>query len=192
MEISILKSALNFSGKLTSIFKMLAPLESSNGVDSKYPVNPVQLLGYLRLQDTVWRVVRAPSARYLAVLNRTWLRLQKMEHKQRGTSCVFTARRNKLPCTSDVLWMVNFWAKIWPSKQLKATNDTLDRQFSKYSRARRSILLQTSFSFWEIDRFPVNCTHFTTFRLCKITTANDIQKMAPSGPALSIVQYVGN
>ena len=39
--------------------------------------------------------------------------------------------------------------------------------------------------------FPVNCTHFTTFHLCKITTANGIQKMPPSGPALSIVQYVG-
>ena len=85
----------------------------------------------------------------------------------------------------------NFWTKIWPCKQLKATNDTLDRQFSTYSRARRSVLLQTSFSFWEIARFPVKCTHFTTFRLCKITTANDMQKIAPSGSALSIVQYVG-
>ena len=37
--------------------------------------------------------------------------------------------------------------------------------------------------------FPVNCT---TFRLCKITTANDIQKMAPSDPVPSIVQYGGN
>ena len=35
-------------------------------------------------------------------------------------------------------------------------------------------------------------TPYGTFRLCKITTANDILKMAPSGPALSIVQYVGN
>ena len=31
-----------------------------------------------------------------------------------------------------------------------------------------------------------------SFRLCKITTANDILKMAPSGPALFIVQYIGN
>ena len=34
-------------------------------------------------------------------------------------------------------------------------------------------------------------THLMTFRLCKITTANNVQKMAPSGPALSIVQYIG-
>ena len=62
----------------------------------------------------------------------------------------------------------NFWTKIWPSKQLKATNDTPDRQFSTYSRARRSVLLQTSFSFWEIARFPVNCTHFTIFASVKL------------------------
>ena len=31
-----------------------------------------------------------------------------------------------------------------------------------------------------------------TFCLCKITTANGIQKLALSGPALSIIQYVGN
>ena len=75
----------------------------------------------------------------------------------------------------------NFWTKIWLSKQPKATNDTLDRKFSTYSRARRRVLLQTSFSFWEIARCPVNCTHFTTFRLCKITTVNHILKIAPSG-----------
>ena len=63
---------------------------------------------------------------------------------------------------------VNFWTKIWPSKQPKATNDTLDRQFSTYLRARWSILLQTSF---EIACCPVNCTHLTTFLLC---TANNI------------------
>ena len=83
----------------------------------------------------------------------------------------------------------NFWTKIWPSKQLKATNDTLDRQFSTYLRVRQSILLQTLFDFWEIACCPVNCTHLTTFLLF---TANNIQKMASSGPALSIVQYVGN
>ena len=88
------------------------------------------------------------------------------------------------------LWTVDFWNKIWPSKQPKAMNDTLDRQFVTYSMARWSGLLQTSFGFWEIARCPVNCTHLTTFRLCKITTTNDIQKMVPSGPALSIVQLV--
>ena len=35
--------------------------------------------------------------------------VQKTEHKQRGTSCVYTARRNRLPCTSNVLWTVEFW-----------------------------------------------------------------------------------
>ena len=101
---------------------------------------------------------------YFAVLNRTWLWLQKTEHKHRGTWCVYTARRDRLPCTSDVLWMVEYWTKIWPSKQLKATNDTPDWQFSMYS----------SFSFWEIARCLTVRMHFTTFRLCKITTANDI------------------
>ena len=46
----------------------------------------------------------------------------------------------------------NFWTKIWLSKQLKVMNDTLDRQFSTYSRARWSILLRTTFGFWEISR----------------------------------------
>ena len=119
-----------------------------------------------------------------------------MEHKQRGTSCVYTARREWATlyewCFMNRLNFENFWTKIWPCKQLKAMNDILDRQFSTYSRARRSVLLQTSFSFWEIARCPVNCTHLTTFRLWKITTANDIRKKAPSGPAFSIVQYIGN
>ena len=35
-------------------------------------------------------------------------------------------------------------------------------------------------------------THLTTFRLCKITTADDMNKMAPSGPALFIVQWVSS
>ena len=43
---------------------------------------------YLRLRDTVRGVVRALNAQYLTVLNRTGLRLQKTEHKQRGTSYV--------------------------------------------------------------------------------------------------------
>ena len=41
----------------------------------------------------------------------------------------------------------NFWTKIQPSKQLKATNDTLDRQIWMYLSTWWSILLQTSFFF---------------------------------------------
>ena len=47
----------------------------------------------LRLRDTVRGVVRAPNARYLAVLNRTGLLLQKTEHKQRGTSYVIHSQK---------------------------------------------------------------------------------------------------
>ena len=75
----------------------------------------------LRLRDTVRGVVRAPNARYLAVLNRTGLRLQKTEHKQRGTSCVYTARRNGPPCTSDVLWTVEFWKLLNQNLTMQAT-----------------------------------------------------------------------
>ena len=75
----------------------------------------------LRLRDTIWGVVRALNAWYLTVLNRTWLRLQKTEHKQRGTSCVITARRNGLPCTSDVLWTVEFWKLLNQNLTMQAT-----------------------------------------------------------------------
>ena len=72
---------------------------------------------------TVRGVVRAPNAPYLAVLNcnRIRLRLQKTEHKQRGTSCLCTARRNGLPCTSDVLWTVKFWKLLNQNLTMQAT-----------------------------------------------------------------------
>ena len=59
---------------------------------------------------------------------------------------------------------------------------------TSYASARYwRFLLQTSFGFIERAPCPV---HIMAFRLslCKITTANI--KMAPSGPALSIVQLV--
>ena len=54
--------------------------------------------------------------------------------------------------------------------------------------------LEASFGFMRNNHLSSKtvATHLTTFHLCKITTANDIFKMASSGPALSIEQYVGN
>ena len=75
----------------------------------------------LSLRDTVRGVVRAPNARYLAVLNRTALRLQKTEHKQRGTSYVYTAGRNGPPRTSDILRTVKFWKLLNQNLTMQAT-----------------------------------------------------------------------
>ena len=64
----------------------------------------------------------------------------KDEHKQRGTSCVYTARRNGLTCTSDVLWTVEFWKLLNQNLTMQATEGD-----ERYPRS--TILLQTSFSF---------------------------------------------
>ena len=55
------------------------------------------------------------------------------------------------------------------------------------------VFLQALFGFREITPCPVKLyTPHDFSSTYKITTTNDIQNMAPSGPALSIVQYVGN
>ena len=141
----------------------------------------------LRLRDTKWGVVRTPntitrngqSQLIIATEDRAQIdRHFTCIHSQKGIGyLVWAVFYGQLNCA-------NFWAKIWPSKQPKVMNDTLDRQFSTYSRVRRRVLFQTLFIFWEIARCPVNCTHLMTLWLCKITTANDIQKMALSGPAI--------
>ena len=146
----------------------------------------------LRLRDTVLGVVRAPNARYLAVLNRTWLRLQKMEHKQRGTSCVYTARRNRLPCTSDVLWMVEFWKLLNQNLTMQATESD--------ERYLRSTVFNV-FEGWT-ERFVANVVQFLTnspfsaklyilHNFSPLWNYNS-ERYASSGPALSIVQYVRN
>ena len=62
----------------------------------------------------------------------------------------------QIPCMSSLLWAAKFcWTQIWPSKQPKMTNSTLDRQVSMYLRARQSVLLQASFFGGEIAPYPV-------------------------------------
>ena len=46
MEVSVQRSAQNFLGSL-SLRRKLASFENSSGVDSKYPIDPVQPLGHL-------------------------------------------------------------------------------------------------------------------------------------------------
>ena len=50
---------------------------------------------------------------------------------------------------------VNFWTKIWPAEQPRATSDRPDQQFLTYSRARRNIFSEASFGYWEISPCPV-------------------------------------
>ena len=83
---------------------------------------------------------------------------------------------NRLPCMNGLYGRSNFskfWTKIWPSNQPKATNDTLVLNALKGQTER---FVANVVRFWEIAPCPVNCTHLTTFRLRKITTANDIKK----------------
>ena len=95
-----------------------------NPVNEETSITVTLMLMYslpFKVRGTVRGLVRASNARYLTVLNRTWLRLQKTEHKQRGTSCVYTARRNRLPCTSNVLWTVKFWKLLNQNLTIQAT-----------------------------------------------------------------------
>ena len=108
-------------------------------------------------------------------------------------ACVYTARRNKLPCTSDVLWTVEFWKLLNQNLTIQATKSD-----ERYPRS-------TVFNIFEgqTECFVANVVQFlrnsllsgklyTLHDFSQIATSNDIQKMAPSGPALSIVKYVGN
>ena len=69
---------------------------------------------------------------------------------------------------------VNFRTKIWPSKQLRATN-RLQIEFLTYSTARQSVLRQLSFCFWEISLCPIKLYIPHHFCLCKVTATNDIK-----------------
>ena len=110
-------------------------------------------------------------------------------------ACVYTARKNRLPCTSDVLWTVKFWKLLNQNLTIQATESN-----ERYPRSTVFNVLEG-----QTERFVANDVQFLRnnplsgklytlhdFCLCKITTANDIQKKASSGPALSIVQYIGN
>ena len=89
---------------------------------------------------------------------------------------------------------VNFWTKIWPAEQPRTTSDTPYRQFLTYSRAKRSIF------FGSVIRFLRNNPSLSSktvhiSRLFASVNYNSQQfffKMALSGPALSIKQYIGN
>ena len=82
---------------------------------------------------------------------------------------------------------VSTWTKIWPAELPKVTNDTLNGQFLTYSRARQSGFLQALFGFREITSCPVKLyAHLMTFRLCKITTANDIKKNGSVRPCMKV------
>ena len=90
-----------------------------------------------------------------------------------------------------ISWQLISWQLI--SWQMRVTNDTPDQQFLAYMYMYLRSWQCNVIQFLRNSSLSSKPVHsLTTFHLCKTTTANILNKMVPSGPALSIVQYVGN
>ena len=60
---------------------------------------------------------------------------------------------------------VNFWTKLWPAEQPRATSDSPDRQFLTYSRAWRSVFFFFGSVVWLLRNNPLSSKTVHTSRL---------------------------